>query len=96
MEIKEKIKKYYQKSGIILDDNTLKNIMKDKQRVYNLLKLYENEKIKSMNYILWKNEENKQFSKDEIKLASTIDLFNIKVLNICREIYRREMMEVNV
>lgn len=52
------------------------------------MRLYEEEEIESMNYIFGKNRENKQFTKFELELASQIDLFNRKVISICREMYK--------
>lgn len=88
MEIKEKIKKIYQKSNIIVNDDYIENAMKNKERVKGYMRLYEEEEIESMNYIFGKNRENKQFTKFELELASQIDLFNRKVISICREMYK--------
>lgn len=40
-----------------------------------------------MNYILGKQKDNKVFTKDELELLSSIDLFDMKVVNICKMIW---------
>lgn len=51
------------------------------------MELYEREKIESMNYILGKPESNNKFTKFELKAISKIDLFDRKVINICKFIW---------
>ena len=48
------------------------------------MELYEREKIESMNYILGKPENNNKFTKFELRAISKIDLFDRKVVNICK------------
>lgn len=45
------------------------------------------EELKIMNYIFGKEKDNKQFSELELNCASKIDLFDIKVVNLCKIIW---------
>lgn len=51
------------------------------------MRLYKQEEIDSMNYIFGKPESNKKFTKFELKAISKIDLFDRKVVNICKYIW---------
>ncbi len=51
------------------------------------MRLYKQEEIDSMNYIFGKPENNKKFTKFELKAISKIDLFDRKVINICKFIW---------
>lgn len=62
-------------------------ILEDKNRAKALLKRYEEEKIESMNYIFGKPESNNEFTEFELKAMSKIDLFDRKVINICKLIW---------
>lgn len=88
MEIKEKIRKVYQKNNIIVNDGTVEAIMQDKKRTEGLMRLYKDEEIDSMNYLFGKDKENKYFTEFELNLASKIDLFDKKVVNLCRIIWK--------
>ena len=46
-----------------------------------------------MNYIFGKPENNLIFTKLELEAASKIDLFNNKVVEVCRKIWKQEMKE---
>lgn len=48
------------------------------------------EKIKTMNYILEKEENNCVFTKFELELVNLIDLQNSKVVEVCKTIYNNE------
>lgn len=61
--------------------------MTDEERTKGLIKLYEQEEINSMNYILGKPEDNKRFTMFELEAMSKINLFNRKVVNICKLIW---------
>lgn len=45
------------------------------------------EELRIMNYIFGKEKDNKQFSELELNCASKIDLFDIKVVNLCKIIW---------
>lgn len=90
MQIKEKIKKVYQKNDIIVNDETVEVIMQDKERTEGLMRLYKDEKIDSMNYIFGKERGNKHFTETELRLVSKIDLFNRKTIEVCKIIWNRE------
>lgn len=62
--------------------------MEDKERTTSLLRMYKQEEIKSLNYILEKDENNNVFTKEELELANTIDLFDRTVLNWCKLIWK--------
>ncbi len=63
MEVKDMIKKVYQKSGVQVDDDYIEYKMKDEEKVKDFIRLYKQEEIASMNYILRKPENNKVFTK---------------------------------
>ncbi|MBR2246922.1 MAG: hypothetical protein IJ880_07865 [Bacilli bacterium] len=48
---------------------------------------YKKEEINSMNYILGKPYDNLTFTKFELEAMSKIDLFNKKVINVCKIIW---------
>lgn len=56
----------------------------------NIIKMYKTEEIKTMNYILGKEENNYIFTKAELELMNTIDLRNSKVVEACKTIYSNE------
>lgn len=87
MEIKEKIRKVYQKNGIIVNDETIEAIMQDEERTKGLIRLYKQEEIESMNCIFGKPRENLYFTEFELEAMSKIDLFNRKVVNACKIIW---------
>ena len=87
MNEKEKIKKIYSKHGIKVDEASLKNIIKDENRVKAFTKIYKQEEIESMNYILGKPYNNYTFTKFELEAMSKINLFDKKVVNICKIIW---------
>lgn len=66
--------------------------MKDKERLKGIMRLYKQEKIESMNYIFGKDRNNKYFTKFELEASSKIDLFNRKVVEICKNIYQKEIL----
>lgn len=87
MEIKEMIRKVYQKADIQVDDDYIENKMKSKKKVEQFKILYKQEEMESMNYILGKPLDNATFTEDEVELCSEIDLFDRKLVNACRIIY---------
>lgn len=87
MEIKEMIRKVYQKADIQVDDDFIEYKMKSKKRVEQFKELYKKEELESMNYILGKPLDNTIFTKDEKEICSTIDLFDRKLVNVYRIIY---------
>lgn len=96
MEIKEKIRKVYQKNGVSVDDDYIEYKMKNKEKVKQFMRIYKGEKIKSMNYIFGKDENNKRFTKTELSMVSKIDLFNRNVVEFYKHIYKKENREVNI
>ena len=96
MEIKEKIKKVYQKNGTEVDDEYIEYKMKDKEKVKQFMRIYKQEEVNSMNYILGKPKDNQIFTKDELELMSKVNLFDRKVVEVCKHIYENEKKEVNV
>lgn len=96
MEIKEMIRKVYQKNGVQVDDDYIEYKMKDKQTVKDFIRLYKQEEMDSMNYILGKDKDNKVFTKDELELMNTINLFNRKVVEAGKIIYEKEYKEEKV
>lgn len=92
MDKKEKIRKIYEKNGISVDDNFIEYKMKDKEIVKQFMRIYKEEELESMNYILGKSKDNKYFTQFELELLNKIDLFNRKVVEICKNIYEREIL----
>ena len=66
--------------------------MKDKEKVKQFMRIYKQEEINSMNYILGKTEDNLYFTEEEIELCSKIDLFDRETIKICKHIYEKEVM----
>ena len=52
-----------------------------------MIKIYKQEEMDSMNYILGKPANNKVFTKFELEATSKVDLFNRNVVNICKLIW---------
>lgn len=77
MTKREKIEKIYQKNNVKVSDKYIDNVMK----------LYEKEKIWSMNYIIGEPLNNKSFTNFELKAMSKIDLFNNSIIEICKNIW---------
>ena len=48
MEIKEKIRKIYQKNGVSVDDDYIEYKMKDKEKVKQFIRIYKREKLESI------------------------------------------------
>ena len=96
MEIKEMIRKVYQKNGIQVDDDYIEYKMKDEQNIKAFMRLYKQEEMDSMNYILGKDKDNKVFTKDELELMNTINLFNRKLVEACKIIYEKKYREEKV
>ena len=93
MEIKEMIRKVYQKSGVQVDDDYIEYKMQDKEKVRQFMRIYKQEEIESMNYILGKSKNNQIFTKKELVLFSKIDLFDKTTVEACRNIYKKKMKE---
>lgn len=53
--------------------------MNDKSRLKAMMKIYKEQEIEAMNYIFKKPKDNKYFTEAELKLASTMNLFNKKI-----------------
>lgn len=92
MEIKEKVKEYYAGIGIEVDNNYIESILKDSERTNKIVRFYEEEKVNTMNYILGKPQGNNYFTQFELEAMSTINLFNKKVVEICKNIYAKEIL----
>ena len=52
-----------------------------------IIKLYKDEEIESMNYIFGESKDNIYFTQLELEIASNIDLFDKRICEIGREIY---------
>lgn len=87
MEVKERIKNYYRSEKIEVDDEFVNGVITDKDRANKLIKFFEPIELNAMNYIFGKEKDNKQFSELELNCASKIDLFDIKVVNLCKIIW---------
>ena len=87
MELKDKIKNYYKSEKIKVDDEFVRVVIADKNRANKLIKFLELIEIKAMNYIYGKDENNKYFTEYEIESASKVNLFDKKVVNLCKIIW---------
>lgn len=96
MEKREKIKQIYQKLNITVGEDYIDGIMENKDRVKDLMRVYKQEEMKSMNYILGKPEDNKVFTKYELEVMNKIDLFNKKVVEWCKLIWDNRNHEENL
>ena len=70
-----------------MDDEFVRGVIADKNRANKLIKFLELIEIKAMNYIYGKDENNKYFTEYEIESASKVNLFDKKVVNICKIIW---------
>ena len=96
MEKKEKIKNVYKKLGILVDNNTINEILKDKERTENIIRLYKKEEMDSMNYIFSKQKDNKSFTMFELEAANKIDLFDRTIVEWCKLIWDNRNNETNI
>ena len=87
MEKKEKIKKVYTKYGVDVDDKTIELLMTDEERTKGVIKLYKQEELESMNYILGKPAHNEVYTKFELDAMGKVDLFDRQVVNVCKMIW---------
>ena len=93
MEKREKIRDIYKKHGVSIGDEMIEMIIKDSERCKSLMRVYKQEEMDSMNYILGKDKTNKVFTKFELEAMNKIDLFNRKVVEICKKIWEDKMGE---
>lgn len=70
--------------------------MEIKKQTNSIIGKYNAEELGIINYILGKKEGNRVFTKFELRLINTINLFDKKVVEVCKYIYEREYKEVNV
>lgn len=96
MEIKEIIRKVYQKSGVQVDDNYIEDKIKDEEKVKQFMRIYKQEEIKSMNYIFGKPTDNKVFTKKELEMIGKIDLFDRTVIKWSKLIWDNRNNEENL
>lgn len=87
MELKDRIKNYYKSEKVKVDDEFVSGVIADKDRANKLIKFFEPIELNAMNYILGKDKDNKVFSEYELNALSVIDLFNKKVVNLCKIIW---------
>ena len=87
MNEREKIEQIYQKSNVKVSKEYIDNIMKDAKRVQMFMERYEQEKIESMNYIFNKPDDNKNFTKFELEAMNKINLFDRKMVKLCKIIW---------
>lgn len=87
MEEREKIKQIYRKLDIEVGEDIIESVLYDKEKCKDMMKLYKREELESMNYILGKQDDNKYFTAFELEALSQIDLFDRKVIEICRIIW---------
>ena len=83
----EIIKDCYRSNGVKVDQDYIDDILKNKKRVEQFRELHEKEKRWNMNYVLGKPLDNMEFTDFEIEALSKIDIFNRKLLKICKVIW---------
>lgn len=89
-KIEEKVKKIFQKFDVQVDDDYIENAVKDKERVKDYMRLYQQEEIDSMNDILGKEYNNLIFSQEELEFVSKIDLFDRNMIEIAKMIWQQK------
>lgn len=92
MGIREKIKNYYTGMGVKVDNNYIEGILKDSERTSKIIRLYKQEEVNAMNYILGKPQSNNYFTQFELEAMSEINLLNRKVVEICKSICAKEIL----
>lgn len=70
-----------------MDDEFVSGVIADKDRANKLIKFFEPIEIKAMNHIYGKDENNKYFTEYELESASKVNLFDKKVVNLCKIIW---------
>lgn len=60
-----------------MDDN-------NRNKVKNFIRYYDNDEIKSMNFLFGKNEFNNWFTQEELAFACDVDLYNRENLEIAK------------
>ena len=93
MSKRKKIRKIYQKMDIRVGEDVINSILEDKEKLKNMMRLYKDEEIDSMNYIFGKPYDNKYFTEFELEAAQKIDLFDRNVINICKIIWENRKDE---
>lgn len=88
MEEREKIKKLYKKANVKVSEDYIDDIMKDEKRVKAFMERYKQEEIWSMNEILGKPYDNKDFTEFELEACSKVDLFNRNVIKWSKLIWQ--------
>lgn len=83
----EIIKDCYRSNGVTIDEDYLNGILENPKRVEHFREFHEREKRWNMNYILSKPLENEEFTDFELQALSMIDLFDRKVVNLCKIIW---------
>lgn len=87
MELKDRIKNYYKSEKVKVDDEFVSGVIADKDRANKLIKFFEPIEVKAMNYIYGKDENNKYFTEYELESASKVNLFDKKVVKLCKIIW---------
>lgn len=57
-----------------------------------IIRIYKPEEMEVMNYILGKDKGNKTFTKFELEAMNKINLFNKKIVEVCKVIWANEML----
>ena len=87
MELKDRIQNYYKSEKIKVDDEFVSGVIADKDRANKLIKFIETIERKAMNYIYGKDENNKYFTEYELESESKVNLFDKKVVKLCKIIW---------
>lgn len=87
MELKDRIQNYYKSEKIKVDEEFVSGVIADKDRANKLIKFFEPIEIKATNYIYGKDENNKYFTEYELESVSKVNLFDKKVVKLCKTIW---------
>lgn len=90
MEKREKIKKIFKKYNVNVDEDYMQGIMDNPQRISNLIKMYKDEEINSMNEIFDKDKNNEVFTQLELEFVSKMDLFDPYMIKVAKMIWKQK------
>lgn len=88
MGIKEKIKNYYARMGVKVDNDYIESILKDGKRTNEIIRLYKQEEVNQMNIMFGKEIGNSMFTGEELTFANQFDLCDKHVVKIAKIIWK--------
>lgn len=85
---REKIEQMYSKHGITVGEDLMEEILNNRKRVADFMRVYKNGEMDSMNDIFGKDYNNKVFTKEELEFGSKFDLFDREVIKVAKIIWK--------